>query len=162
MNMNFIKCSNVKSGKINEKKVLDYLNRNNDPVDYWINNNVKNEYDVIDFKHNERNLKIELKSRNYKSNDFVDWQIGMNKIMEMINDKENRYYVFFLFYDGLYKWDFHMKNLINQTTCKEGGTERRGKNERTEDSVYIKAEYLDLVTRKVVNEPLDDFEVCLL
>ena len=137
-----LRCLNKKQGRINEKKVLNYLNRNNDIDDYWINNNITNDRSIIDFIHNEKKIKIELKSRNFNVDSFDDWQIGLNKIQEMIDDKDYTYFVFFLFYDG--------------------GTTKRGTDETTTNSVYIKKEHLLHITNKVINIPIDDDEGCLL
>lgn len=160
--MNYIKCLNQTQGKLNETKVLKYLNRKNDEDDFWVDNNVKNNRGVIDFRHNTKNFMIELKSRNFNYNDYDDWQIGLNKIVHMMENPEYQYVVFFLFYDGLYSWNFNIANLINNCCCKEGGTNKRGTNEIT-DNVFIKKEYLTLVSDKVVNEPLEeDDDICLL
>ena len=137
-----LRCLNKKQGRINEKKVLNYLNRNNDIDDYWIDNNITNDRSIIDFIHNEKKIKIELKSRNFNVDSFDDWQIGLNKIQEMIDDKDYTYFVFFLFYDG--------------------GTTKRGTDETTTNSVYIKKEHLLHITNKVINIPIDDDEGCLL
>ena len=157
-----LRCLNKKQGRINEKKVLNYLNRNNDINDYWIDNNITNDRSIIDFIHNEKKIKIELKSRNFNFDSFDDWQIGLNKIEEMIDDKDYTYFVFFLFYDGLYYWKYNLPNLINHCSCKEGGTTKRGTDETTTNSVYIKKEHLLHITNKVINIPLDDDEGCLL
>ena len=157
-----LRCLNKKQGRINEKKVLNYLNRNNDINDYWIDNNITNDRSIIDFIHNEKKIKIELKSRNFNVDSFDDWQIGLNKIQEMIDDKDYTYFVFFLFYDGLYYWKYNLPNLINHCSCKEGGTTKRGTDETTTNSVYIKKEHLLHITNKVINIPLDDDEGCLL
>jgi|TARA_R110001632_G_scaffold123762_2_gene236473 hypothetical protein len=157
-----LRCINRKQGRINEKKVLNYLNRNNDINDYWIDNNITNDRSIIDFIHNEKKIKIELKSRNFNVDSFDDWQIGLNKIQEMIDDKDYTYFVFFLFYDGLYYWKYNLPNLINHCSCKEGGTTKRGTDETTTNSVYIKKEHLLHITNKVINIPLDDDEGCLL
>ena len=150
-----LRCINRKQGRINEKKVLNYLNRNNDI-------NITNDRSIIDFIHNEKKIKIELKSRNFNVDSFDDWQIGLNKIQEMIDDKDYTYFVFFLFYDGLYYWKYNLPNLINHCSCKEGGTTKRGTDETTTNSVYIKKEHLLHITNKVINIPLDDDEGCLL
>ena len=147
-----LRCINRKQGRINEKKVLNYLNRNN----------ITNDRSIIDFIHNEKKIKIELKSRNFNVDSFDDWQIGLNKIQEMIDDKDYTYFVFFLFYDGLYYWKYNLPNLINHCSCKEGGTTKRGTDETTTNSVYIKKEHLLHITNKVINIPLDDDEGCLL
>tara|TARA_R110000764_G_scaffold239531_1_gene339156 strand:- start:44 stop:523 length:480 start_codon:yes stop_codon:yes gene_type:complete len=157
-----LRCLNKKQGRINEKKVLNYLNRNNDIDDYWIDNNITNDRSIIDFIHNEKKIKIELKSRNFNVDSFDDWQIGLNKIQEMIDDKDYTYFVFFLFYDGLYYWKYNLPNLINHCSCKEGGTTKRGTDETTTNSVYIKKEHLLHITNKVINIPIDDDEGCLL
>ena len=157
-----LRCLNKKQGRINEKKVLNYLNRNNDINDYWIDNNITNDRSIIDFIHNEKKIKIELKSRNFNVDSFDDWQIGLNKIEEMIDDKDYTYFVFFLFYDGLYYWKYNLPNLINHCSCKEGGTTKRGTDETTTNSVYIKKEHLLHITNKVINIPIDDDEGCLL
>jgi hypothetical protein len=161
--MNYIRCLNQTQGKINETKVLTYLNRKNDPEDYWVDNNEKNDREVIDFKHSEKKIKIELKSRNFNYRDFPDWQVGLNKIREMTLNPEYTYFIFFLFYDGLYYWKYNLPNLINHCSCKEGGTMKRGENEIT-DNVFIKREHLELITKEVLNEPLeeDEDEGCLL
>lgn len=161
--MNYIRCLNQTQGKLNETKVLKYLNRNNDPVDYWVDNNEKNDREVIDFRHNEKKIKIELKSRNFKYNDFDDWQVGLNKIEEMVKNPEYTYFIFFLFYDGLYYWKFNLPNLINHCSCKEGGTTKRGVDE-TAMNVFIKKENLDFITDSVKNELLEkkDTDECLL
>ena len=162
--MNYIRCLNQTQGKLNETKVLKYLNRNNDPADYWIDNNEKNDREVIDFKHNEKKIKIELKSRNFNYNDFDDWQVGLNKIKEMAENPEYTYFIFFLFYDGLYYWKFNFANLINHCSCKEGGTTKRGTDETTMN-VFIKKEHLDLISKVVINERLekkDNDDECLL
>ena len=157
-----LRCLNKKQGRINEMKVLNYLNRNNDIDDYWIDNNITNDRSIIDFIHNEKKIKIELKSRNFNVDSFDDWQIGLNKIQEMIDDKDYTYFVFFLFYDGLYYWKYNLPNLINHCSCKEGGTTKRGTDETTTNSVYIKKEHLLHITNKVINIPIDDDEGCLL
>ena len=161
--MNNLRKRNREQGKLNEKNVLAFLNRKNNPNDYWIDNNKKDDSSVIDFSHCNKKLQIELKSRNYNFSDLPDWQIGKNKIETMIDDKVNTSFIFFLFYDGLYMWKYNLPNLINHCECKEGGTIKRGINEITPDNIYIKREYLKFITKNVVNVPIvDEDDGCLL
>jgi hypothetical protein len=154
---NKVQEQNIQQGEINEEKVLNFLNR--DDIEW----KRTTKFDIFDYKHKTRPFIIELKSRNNLYTDYPDWQIGMNKIIQIGKDrKNNTYFIFFLFYDGLYKWKYSLKNLINDCVVKDGGTIKRGRNELTEN-VFIDAKKLEFITDTICNIPIDTAdEGCLL
>jgi hypothetical protein len=151
---NHIHKTNEENGKDNELLVLNYLNKKEIN---WVAKKDKNA--IIDFKHTKKNREAELKSRNFSSTDFPDWQIGTNKIEKMLFNIDTRYTVFFLFYDGLFKWDFKWHKLMTDCDYRQGGTTKRGRDERTHN-VFIKRECLKKITNKIKTpETMDE---CLL
>ena len=151
--MNQIHKNNVKEGRENEEMVLNYLNRKEER---WIS---RPEYSVIDFSHTSKNKQAELKSRKFKSSAFPDWQIGANKIQEMVDNPNTEYIVYFLFYDGLFYWKFHWTKLMTDCEYRMGGTIKRGRDE-TKKNVFIRKECLTKLTDKIKYP--EDFDKCML
>ena len=86
--------------------------------------------DEIDFKHKTKKILYELKARKYNFTDCLDWKVGMNKLVyHQNNNKNGKFYVYMLFYDGLYYWKYNEKQ-VHKNDC--GWDERvdRGKKEK--------------------------------
>lgn len=142
-----IKKRDLKKGKENELKVYEYLKNNVYPKI----KKSKGEFAVFDFKL--KNLRIEVKSRNCYSNTYKTTIVGKNKIKYL--EKYNYEGVFyFLFEDGLYRWDYNPNNP-NEFYTKLGGRKDRGKKE-IKKYAYIYKKYLKLITRSI------NSSVCLI
>ena len=89
-----------------------------------------NKFDTTDFKHKTKNKMIELKSRNYNFNHCNDWKVGLNKINEASKyfKSGGSFYIYMMFYDGLYFWKFH-PDKINQKQITKDKRVDRGKTE---------------------------------
>tara|TARA_R110002012_G_scaffold299095_1_gene497991 strand:- start:41 stop:475 length:435 start_codon:yes stop_codon:yes gene_type:complete len=100
-----------------ENIILDYLNNNT-----FKNNKLSltSKFSTFDFYNDE--YKIELKSRSCTHDTYPTLMMNTNKL-KWANDNPNFKCIFyFLFTDGLYKWDFK-----NNYTKKIGG--RRDRND---------------------------------
>tara|TARA_R110002012_G_scaffold206477_1_gene376400 strand:+ start:1742 stop:2203 length:462 start_codon:yes stop_codon:yes gene_type:complete len=89
-----------------EMEILDYLNN-----DLYKDNKLKanKHFDLFDFE-NEK-TKVELKTRSCNHNSYPTTMMNMSKINYAVKNKEKYKFIFyFLFKDGLYKWDFKEDN----------------------------------------------------
>lgn len=125
------------NGIKNECKVLKYLNSIENNNYTKLGNN-----DCFDFQ--DKNIYIELKSRNNKSDLYATTMVGLNKIKIAEQDKENTYKFLFLFYDGLFEWQFNK----DQYNISKGGRNDRGRPE-FKNYAYIPIEYLKLITTDI-------------
>jgi len=124
--------------------------------------NSEDKNDEIDFKHKTKKIIYELKGRNYNFNHCEDWKVGYNKLIYA--DKNYigyKFYIYMLFYDGLWYWKFN-KNEIEDKMCGYCDRVDRGKKE-TKYYFNIKRE---LFTKSKIDikapKPPDPFEKCLL
>jgi hypothetical protein len=100
-------------GKLNEKRLINYLNK--DHKKYFL---VKNQFAYMDFKeYGNLNFLGELKSRNINIDKHDTAIIGKEKIGEAIKSHylqdEKTYRFYYLYTDGLYKYDFKMEDIHN-------------------------------------------------
>ena len=114
--MNSVKVKDLRMGKLNEKKFTEYIEKNK---------NIKlkrfrDKYAELDFRSG--NTLMELKSRNNTYKRYFDTMCGYNKI-EKARKKIKKGYkveIYFLFTNGLYKWDFKE----NDFNVRKGGRSR--------------------------------------
>ena len=101
--------SDLIMGKKNEQKLLSYLNslpeNANNQFGFY-----KNKFSTFDFVND--NTIAELKSRRVPCMKYHDTMIGYNKLKICEEDHPDHvggaeYVFYFLFTDGLYKWDYH-------------------------------------------------------
>ena len=124
-----------------------------------------NEMDEIDFKHKKKNKLAELKGRKYYFNDAKDWKVGVNKLRyHQKHNKGGEFYVYMLFYDGLYYWKYNDKE-VHKKDC--GWDERvdRGRIEKhfyfnIKRELFKKSKY-NIVAPKDMNN-LKNIEECLI
>tara|TARA_R110000824_G_scaffold262518_1_gene451223 strand:+ start:70 stop:510 length:441 start_codon:yes stop_codon:yes gene_type:complete len=95
-------------GKKNEQKFLKYLNEADEYEDKQFKV-YKNQFSTFDFVNND--TIAELKSRRVRCQKFHDTMVGYNKLKvcnpKHINHiKDKKYVFYFLFRDGLFKWDY--------------------------------------------------------
>tara|TARA_R100000734_G_scaffold19135_1_gene18394 strand:- start:2124 stop:2597 length:474 start_codon:yes stop_codon:yes gene_type:complete len=134
-------------GKLNEKRLIRYLNK--DSEKYFL---VKNNFAYMDFKE-YGNFKFlgELKSRNIKKDKHETAIIGKEKIGEAIKSyylqEEKTYRFYYLYTDGLYKYDFNIED-IHSGKIYLGNWYRnsRGKEEKKK-VFYIHRDLLQLVDK---------------
>lgn len=124
------------------------------------NSNDKN--DEIDFKHISKKIIYELKGRKYNFTDCNDWKVGFNKLIcAYENYKRYKFYIYMLFYDGLYYWKFNPKQ-IEKNMCGYCDRVDRG---RKESNYYFNIKR-ELFTKSKIHieapKPKDPFEECLL
>jgi hypothetical protein len=138
--MNKTKIKDLSMGEKNEIKFRKYLQESE---------NIKikkfrDKYSELDFRCNKRLM--ELKSRNNRMNRYADTMCGMNKIIKARNKIKRGYSVevYFLFTDGLYKWDF----VDNAFDVRMGGRNDRGEYEYKEYA-YIPINDLKFITNKI-------------
>jgi hypothetical protein len=110
-------------GKLNEKRLINYLNK--DHKKYFL---VKNEFAYMDFKeYGNFNFLGELKSRNINIDKHDTAIIGKEKIGEAIKSHylqdEKTYRFYYLYTDGLYKYDFDIEDIHNGKIFLGGGIE---------------------------------------
>jgi hypothetical protein len=140
MYMNKRKLFDLKFGERTEKVFLKYVNEN-----IFKDDNLKkgNNYSIYDFSN--KNCFVELKARTNNYKKYETTMIGYNKLKIAENDETDKKYIFyFLFTDGLYKWDFNMKEY----QVKNGGRYDRGRPEFKLHS-FIPIEFLKLVTEDI-------------
>jgi len=101
------------TGKINEKRVVNFLNKNTCYKFYL----KKNRFSLMDFRiYGEPNRCDELKSRDLNHDDFPTAIIGKEKIFDAIANHDKKKYVFwYLYKDGLYYYDFDIDDINNKT-----------------------------------------------
>jgi hypothetical protein len=110
-------------GKLNEKRLINYLNK--DHKKYFL---VKNQFAYMDFKeYGNLNFLGELKSRNIKHDKHETAIIGKEKIAEAIKSHylqdEKTYRFYYLYTDGLFKYDFDIEDIHNGKIKLGGGIE---------------------------------------
>lgn len=134
-------------GKLNEKRLIRYLNK--DEEKYFL---VKNNFAYMDFKeYGNFNFLGELKSRNINKDKHETAIIGKEKIGEAIKSyylqEEKTYRFYYLYTDGLYKYDFNIED-IHSGKIYLGNWYRnsRGKEEKKK-VFYIHRDLLQLVDK---------------
>ena len=80
-------------------------------------------YSTFDYKSD--NIIIELKKRNFKSDKYSDYMIGLNKIEKAKSSNKQIYFVM-LFDDGLFSYKYNSDDKLNY---RSGGRRDRGFNE---------------------------------
>ena len=92
----------LEQGDICEKRFQEYF-KENENIEFI---KFGNKYSQLDFRY--KNNISELKSRNYFSNDFIDTQIGNNKMVHALKKQNEGYDIdfYFLFKDGLFVWKY--------------------------------------------------------
>ena len=134
-------------GKLNEKRLINYLNK--DHKKYFL---VKNEYAYMDFKeYHNYNFLGELKSRNINHDKHETAIIGKEKIGEAIKSHylqdEKTYRFYYLYTDGLYKYDFKIEDVHNgKIFLNWWYRNSRGKEEKKK-VFYIHRDLLELVDK---------------
>ncbi len=96
----------LKFGKINEKKLCYYLNKDKYKNDFL--KMYKNEKNQVDFKNNSEIS--ELKARQNEYSRYPTTFFGYNKLqhIDKLKNTKNRIFKFyFLFTDGLYEWTYN-------------------------------------------------------
>lgn len=134
-------------GKLNEKRLINYLNK--DHKKYFL---VKNEYAYMDFKeYHNYNFLGELKSRNIEHDKHETAIIGKEKIAEAIKshylqDKKT-YRFYYLYTDGLFKYDFDIEDIhTGKINLDWWYRNSRGKEEKKK-VFYIHRDLLELVDK---------------
>jgi len=134
-------------GKLNEKRLINYLNK--DHKKYFL---VKNEFAYMDFKeYGNFNFLGELKSRNIVHDKHETAIIGKEKIAEAIKSHylqdEKTYRFYYLYTDGLFKYDFNIEDIHNGK-IKLGDWFRYSRRKEEKKKVfYIHKDLLELVDK---------------
>jgi hypothetical protein len=106
-------------GKKTEDKYFDFFKEHfNDP-----NLKQTNRFSTFDFSSDT--ITIELKKRNFKSDKYADYMIGLNKIEKAKKSKKEIYFIMD-FDDGLFSYKYNENDKLNYRT---GGRRDRGINE---------------------------------
>ena len=136
-------------GKINEQRVVKFLNENNTEDKYYLETN---RFALMDFKmYGNSNYLGELKSRNASHSDYPTALIGRNKIEEAQNDwdsgnRKKTYRFWYLYQDGLFHWDFNPNQYTNGVWHRY----RRGKHE-SNNVCEIEHKFLTLFTSEITS-----------
>jgi hypothetical protein len=136
-------------GKINEKRVVKFLNENT-CYKYYLE---RNTFSLMDFKiFGEPNRLDELKSREINHDDFPTALIGKQKIEQAIkNHESNKYQFWYLYKDGLYYYDFKIEDINNKKIFLDWWKRTsRGKLEK-KLVYYIPKELLTLFSDKITS-----------
>lgn len=134
-------------GKRNEKRLIRYLNK--DGEKYFL---VKNNFAYMDFKeYGNFNFLGELKSRNINHDKHETAIIGKEKIAEAIKShylqEEKTYRFYYLYTDGLYKYDFNIEDIHSGKIFLDWWYRNsRGKEEKKK-VFYIHRDLLKLVDK---------------
>jgi hypothetical protein len=146
-----------KMGKVNEKRVINYLNKNTNYKFYM----VKNRFSLMDFKiYGEPNRLDELKSRDKFHDDFPTALIGKEKIEQAIkNHNTNKFQFWYLYQDGLFYYDFKIEDIKSKRIFLDYWKRTsRGKLEK-KLVYYIPKELLTLFTDDITSCE-DEIEEC--
>jgi hypothetical protein len=136
-------------GKLNEKRVVKFLNDNTN-YKYYLE---KNMFSLMDFKiYGEPNRLDELKSRDIDHDDFPTAIIGKQKIEQAIkNHDTNKYQFWYLYKDGLFYYDFKIEDINNKNIFLDWWKRTsRGKLEK-KLVYYIPKELLTLFSDKITS-----------
>ena len=126
-----------KFGTDNEKNILPILRKTlkDDQIQQC-------EYKYCKYDYFSKYKRIELKSRNNRSDKYVTTMISLSKIKDA-KDYEGDYYYFFQFTDQLMMIKYN-KEIFDKYECKIGGRCDRGKVE-SNDYVFIPIKDLETV-----------------
>tara|TARA_R110000787_G_scaffold275311_2_gene383831 strand:- start:157 stop:627 length:471 start_codon:yes stop_codon:yes gene_type:complete len=155
--MNLIKANDLKFGEVCEGIFLSVFKN--------YKKKSSNIMDAIDFKHKTKNKLAELKGRKYNFTDCKDWKVSMNKLTyHQKYNKGGDFFVYMLFYDGLYFWKYNAKE-VRKKDC--GWDERvdRGKTEKNfyfniKRELFKKSKY-DIVAPKDMSD-VKNIKECLI
>jgi len=126
-------------GEENEKKFKRFMNKyENIKLKKY-----KDRYAEIDFRYENRLL--ELKSRNISHNQFPTTIVGYNKIKKARKKKNFKTEFYFLFTDGLYRWDYDEDEIL---CVMDAVRADRGRLEIKEHA-YISIKNLKLINNSV-------------
>tara|TARA_R110001592_G_scaffold42590_2_gene138299 strand:+ start:1028 stop:1495 length:468 start_codon:yes stop_codon:yes gene_type:complete len=134
-------------GKLNEKKLIKYLN-DIDPETYYL---CRQRYALMDFKKfNDDKFLGELKSRNCKKDKWETAIISTNKIEKAIKDTNGTLYKFYYLYeDGLYYYDFNKEDIDNGIIFKDWWCRYSRGQEEKKMVYYIPRELLTFITDEI-------------
>tara|TARA_R110000787_G_scaffold270469_2_gene377423 strand:- start:2392 stop:2829 length:438 start_codon:yes stop_codon:yes gene_type:complete len=133
-----------------EEEVINYLNKNKykkKPLE------LTGRWNKFDFVNKSR--RIELKSRSCNHNTYKTVMMNIPKLDYCRNNPQYKYRFYFLYTDGLYRWDY-IKNYKYE--IKKGGRTDRGDPRDIRDYAYIDIKELKLVTKDLCS----NLEKCLL
>ena len=136
-------------GKLNEKRVVKFLNENT-CYKYYLE---RNNFSLMDFKiYGEPNRLDELKSREINHDDFPTAIIGKQKIEQAIKNHETKKYQFwYLYKDGLFYYDFKIEDINNKKIFLDWWKRtNRGKLEK-KLVYYIPKDLLTLFSDKITS-----------
>ena len=157
---NQIHMNNIEQGDINENQVLEWLNKKNN---LYIKDTSDRDRAPMDFINENDKIKIELKSSNYNSSELSELMISASKFQEMLNDKSNTKYVYYLMKDGLFGWKFDPQKF--STDCRKDISIRtdRGRNEHLLVIKILTKKFIKITDEiKCISVVDDDDEECLL
>jgi len=106
-------------GKKTEDKHFDFFK------EYFNEPNLKQTNRFSTFDYNGETSIIELKKRNFSSNKYNDYMIGLNKIEKAKTAKKNIFFVM-EFDDGIFSYKYNQNDKLNY---RSGGRRDRGINE---------------------------------
>jgi hypothetical protein len=106
-------------GKKTEDKHFDFFK------EYFNEPNLKQTKRFSMFDYNGETSIIELKKRNFSSNKYNDYMIGLNKIEKAKTAKKNIFFVM-EFDDGIFSYKYNPTDKLNY---RSGGRRDRGINE---------------------------------
>ncbi len=96
----------LQMGKENEIKFKKFMNK----YENIKLKKFKDRYAELDFRYENRLL--ELKSRNISHNEFSSTIVGENKIIKARKKTNYKTEFYFLFTDGLYRWDYNEDEIM--------------------------------------------------
>ena len=143
-----IKNEDIKFGLKAEYKLFKYLRKENPDVE-WLTK--KDPYSHFDYRLGDHF--IELKTRHYVKKRF-DYEgskghmIETSKFQYLKKNKIKSASIFYLYEDGLYRYDFKRSECNKGVTQGLGGRKDRAVCELKKTS-YIKGRYLKLITTKI-------------
>ena len=126
--------------------------------------NKTDRFNEVDFIHKKKDIRCELKGRRYTFGHCPDWQISKSKMDKgkQLYDKGIDFFIYNMFYDGLYFWKYHPDKIKNDINIRWGGRVDRNKDEQKPDYHYIKSECMKK-SKYQVNAPRQKelFDECI-
>tara|TARA_S200002703_G_scaffold149472_1_gene147076 strand:- start:2707 stop:3249 length:543 start_codon:yes stop_codon:yes gene_type:complete len=152
----FKKNNDLNFGDKNEKKLLEFFKMKD------IHKGIRKrkykmailDYYIMDKKKERVIHDLELKSRRYKFKDLKDVCFGLNKYETSI-ERLNKYNIaqtyYFLFIDGLYKWEL-TDPIEQEKEIRRGMIANKARNGKPHPAIFVKNYNLELVDKNLSSQ----------
>ena len=154
-----LKKSDIKLGLRVEYKLFKYLKKNNSDV-VWLSQT--NQYSMFDYKLND--IYIELKTRRYQKKRFDKngHMIELSKFKWLKDNNVKKAYIFYCYYDGLYRATFKLDSQEPIYRIADGGRADREASVELKKVAYIHSKHLKLVNKNFKTPKDKSLEECII